>query len=130
MVYSVFYYGMEAITRAILGFTLKLYEIAKKKEKEKVVKKKKKEAPAPTWGFFSTVNMYNAKEYTWVGKSTNLKVSIPSLIKLPIKAHETAKPPERLYFTFGEAASPDWFKEIEHLAELIEKSSKGGKGAS
>jgi len=128
MVYSVFYYAMEAMTRAILGFTLKVYEMVKGREKKKMVQEKKKEErPEPTWGFFSTVNMYNVKEYKWIGRSTNLMVSIPSLIKLPIRAHEKAKPPSRLYFTFSEAASKDWFKEIEWLAEMVEK---GGKGAS
>lgn len=37
----------------------------------------------------------------------------------------------RLYFTFAEAASKDWFKEIEWLAEQAEKAAKeGGLGVA
>ncbi|RLF04441.1 MAG: hypothetical protein DRJ60_07090 [Thermoprotei archaeon] len=127
MVYSIFYYASEAITRALVGFILKVYEHM---HRRKIVREKPRERPAPTWGFFSITNPYGAKEYVWIGKDTNLKVSIPALIKLPIKAHELEKPPTRLYFTFKEAASKDWFKEIEWLAEQAEKAKEGEMGAS
>jgi len=129
MVYSIFYYASEAITRAIVGFILKVFEYMQRRRMV-VEKPKEEKAPAPTWGFFGVTNPYGAKEYVWIGRSTNLMVSIPSLIKLPIKAHEVAKPPTRLYFTFKEAASKDWFKEIEWLAEVAEKSEEGGVGAA
>ena len=58
-------------------------------------------------------------------------VSIPGLVRLPIRAHELGKPPVRLYFTFAEAASKDWFKEIEWLAEQAEKKAgEGGLGVA
>ena len=130
MVYSVFYYATEAITRVIVGFILKVYEYM---QHRRIIREKPKEErkPVPAWGFFSTVNPYGAKEYVWIGRSTNLMVSIPSLVKLPIRAHETEKPPTRLYFSFAEAASKDWFREIEWLAEQAEKVAKeGGSGAA
>jgi len=130
MVYSVFYYATEAITRAFVGLFLKIIEHMKHR---RMVEEKRREEkrPAPSWGFFGTVNPYGVKEYTWIGRTTSLKVSLPGLIKLPIAAHELEKPPTRLYFTFAEAASKDWFKEIEWLAEQAEKVAKeGGLGAA
>jgi len=121
MVYSVFYYASEAITRGIVGLILKISEYTQRRRM--VEEKRREEKPAPSWGFFSTVNPYGTREFTWIGRATNLRVSIPSLIKLPVKAHELEKPPSRLYFTFNEAASKDWFKEIEWLAEQAEKAS-------
>jgi len=120
MVYSVFYYASEAITRAIVGLTLKIVE---HRQRQRMVTEKEveEEIPAPTWGFFATTNPHGEKEYTWVGKSTGLKVSIPGIINVPVKAHDFKKPPTRLYFSFSEATSKDWFKEIEWLAEQAEK---------
>jgi len=130
MVYSVFYYASEALTRAIVGLTLKIIERMQYRKMVTEKREEEEEARVPTWGFFATTNPYGAKEYTWIGKSTSLKVSIPGLINLPIKAHEMRKPPTRLYFTFSEVASKDWFKEIEWLAEQAEKSEKLGEGSA
>ena len=125
MVYSVFYYASEAITRFTIGLTLKILEYMQQRRRRMVEEKPKEEKPSvPTWGFFSTTNPYGVREYVWIGKATNLKVSIPELVKLPIQAHELRKPPTRLFFTFAEAASKNWFKEIEWLAEQAEK--RGG----
>jgi len=121
MVYSIFYYASEALTRALVAFILKIYEYMQRR-KRVIVRKKEEKEKAPTWGFFTSINPYGEREYVWVGRSTNLIISIPELTgRLPIKAHETARPPTRLYFTFKEAASKDWFKEIEWLAEQAEK---------
>ena len=130
MVYSVFYYASEAITRFIVGLTLKIVEHIQRRRM--VEEKRREEKPRiPSWGFFSTTNPYGAREYIWIGRATNLKVSIPELItRLPVKAHELRKPPTRLYFTFAEAASKDWFKEIEWLAEQAEKQIGGVAGAT
>ena len=123
MVYSIFYYATEAITRAIVGLIIKLYEYMQRRRMVEE-KPRREEAKPPAWGFFATVNPYGVTEYTWVGRATSLMVSIPGLIRLPIRAHELRKPPTRLYFTFAEAASKDWFKEIEWLAEQAEKAAK------
>jgi len=124
VVYSVFYYASEAITRAVVGLALKIYESI---HRRRMVERKEREARRPRpWGFFETTNPSGIREYTWVGRATNLTVSIPEFIKLPINAHKTEKPPTRLYFTFAEAASKDWFKEIEWLAEQAEKRAGGG----
>jgi len=129
MVYSVFYYASEAITRAFIGLILK---VAERMRRRRMVEEKPKRKMPPSRGFFRTVNPAGIAEYTWVGGATNLKVSIPGFIRLPIPAHEVEKPPTRLYFTFAEAASKDWFKEIEWLAEQAEKAAKeeGGSGAT
>jgi len=129
MVYSIFYYASEAITRAIVGFILKVFEYMQRRRMVTEKPKEERAAP-PTWGFFTITNPYGAKEHVWIGRSTNLMVSIPNLINLPIKGHEVAKPPTRLYFTFKEAASKDWFKEIEWLAEQAEKAKEGEIGAA
>ncbi|RLF08524.1 MAG: hypothetical protein DRJ60_00235 [Thermoprotei archaeon] len=129
MVYSVFYYATEAITRAFVGLILKIVEHAKRR---RIVEEKRREKrPAPSWGFFKVMSEAGMPEYTWIGRATNLKVAIPGLIRLPIAARELRKPPTRLYFSFAEAASKDWFREIEWLAEQAEKASEEvGEGAS
>lgn len=123
MVYSVFYYASEAITRAIVGLTLKIIE--RMQRRKMVEEKPKEERMIPRYGLFSTVNEAGLREYMWVGRATKLKVSIPDLIGLRLRAHELGKPPTRLYFTFAEAASKDWFKEIEWLAKMAEKAGRG-----
>jgi len=125
MVYSVFYYASEAITRAIVSVILKIAELTQRKSM--IREKPPEEKMPPPWGFFATTNPYGVKEYTWVGMSTGLKVSIPALISLPIKGYEVGRQPSRLYFTFSEAASKEWFKEIEWLAEQAEKQKKPEK---
>lgn len=127
MVYSIFYYATEAVTRAIVEAILKIYDWWQARKARLVTEKEREEKPPmPRWGFFTTVNPYGAKEYTWVGRHTKLMVSIPDLIDLRLPAHP-GRPPVRLYFTFAEAASKEWFKEIEWLAEQAEKAL-GGKG--
>jgi len=127
MVYTVFYYASEAITRAVVGLVLKIFEYMRRRRMV-VEKPPREERRVPAWGFFSTVNPCGVKEYTWIGRSTRLLVSIPALVEIPIEAHEVAKPPTRLFFTFREAASKEWFKEIEELAKIAE--SRGEEGAS
>ena len=125
MVYSVFYYASEAITRAIVGLTLKIIERMRRRRMVEE-KPKRKEEVIPRYGFFRTTNEAGVREYRWVGRSTKLIVKIPDLVGLPLRAHELRKPPTRLYFTFAEAASKDWFKEIEWLAKMAEKAGGGG----
>jgi len=122
MVYSIFYYAFEAITKVIVSIGIKIYEWLKKAP---LIKEKEVEEKYPTgWGFFSRQNPYGAKEYSFIGRSTKINVSIPDLIGLrTIRANE-GKIPERLYFTFGEVASKNWFKEIEELSKAIEKERK------
>lgn len=122
MVYSVFYYASEALTRALATLVLKIYEY---KSRRRMVEEKPPEAPPPSWGWFTTVNPGGVREYTWIGRSTGLRVSIPLHVEIPLEAYKS-KPPVRLYFTFTEAASREWYKEIERLAELAEK---GGRSA-
>jgi hypothetical protein len=121
VVYSVFYYASEALTRAIVGFMLKLYQ---RMQARRMVeeKPKKPEIRPPTWGWFETTNMHGDKELVYVPRhSPGLRVSIPVLdIKKPTRAWP-GKPPVRLMFTYREAASKNWFEEIERLAELVEK---------
>jgi hypothetical protein len=46
----------------------------------------------------------------------------------PVVHYYSGKSPTRLYFTFREVASKEWFKEIEELAKRVEESEKGGGG--
>ena len=122
MVYSVMYYATEAIVRAIVGLILKIHEHLRKGAIVRA-KEKKPSEPPPRFGFFKTTNEAGATEYVWRGRSTRLNVQIPDLLGgLDIRAHE--RPPvegTRLYFSYIEAASKDWFKEIEWLAKQAEK---------
>jgi len=127
MVYSTFYYASEAITRAIVGLALRIAEWIEEKRRareRRIVKGKKKEAPPPRWGFFEVTNTAGVKEVRFLGRVTRLDVSIPLLTEVGIKGYKTA-PPTRLYFTFAEAASKDWFKEIEWLAQQAERRARG-----
>ena len=124
MVYSVFYYAFGAIGRAITELVLRIIEWREAKKKV-FAERKEKAAPTPSWGFFKTANPYGNAELTYIPRNTALTISIPELVKLPIKAHEKARAPEeRMYFTVREAASKEWFKEIEELAKMIEKGGR------
>ena len=123
MVYSIFYYATEAITRAVIGLAIKVAERLHRRRMVAEKPREERKAP-PGWGLFKVRNPAGEPEYVWLGRHTNLKVSIPGLISLPLRAHEVGRRPTRLYFTFTEAASKDWFKEIEWLAEQAEKASE------
>lgn len=124
MVYSVFYYATEALTRAVVTTILKIYE---RMQRIKAVKEKEEKPPKPpARGFLASVNPQGVREYVWFGKATKLRVSIPELVELPIRASGGGRPPVRLYFSYSEAASKGWFKDIEWLAEQVEKMAGGG----
>ena len=128
MVYSVFYYASEAITKAVVGFGLKVAEWIEERRRareRRIVKAKEREAPAPSWGFFEVTNPAGDREVRYLGRASKIEVTIPLLTEVGIARHKTS-PPTRLYFTFREAASKDWFKEIEWLAEQAEKRGGGG----
>jgi len=123
MVYSVFYYAGEAIARAVTSLVLKLYGRMAGKP---VVEEKPKEEKPPSWGWFEATTPFG-REYRFVGRYTNLRISVPDLINMPrfIESHG-GYPHERLFFTYSEVASKEWFKEIEALAELLRKQRVAG----
>jgi len=124
MVYSVFYYSFGAIARALAELAIRIAEWREAKKKV-FAEKKERAPPAPSWGFFKTANPYGNTDLTYIPRNTSLSITIPQLIKLPIQAHEKAgASEERLYFTVKEAASKDWFKEIEELAKALEKGGR------
>lgn len=124
MVYSVMYYAFEAITKGILTFIIKLYEHAHPKRLIEEKPKKAEERP-PSWGYVKVPGPQ--PEYRFLNRATKIRLSIPALIEAPIEAREYKAPPARLFFTFSEAASKDFFKEIERLAEYVEKEKRGGQ---
>lgn len=127
MVYSVMYYASEAITRFIVGIILRIYEVIEKRRM--VEEAPREEKPGlPRYGFFQTVNQAGVTEIVYVGRDTKLRAHIPILgIRPVVETVNAPPPPERLYFTFTEAASKEWFREIEWLAEQLEKQRKRGE---
>ena len=125
MVYTIFYYAGLVFSKIIVYIVLKLLKIKSRFISEK--KREEREKPAPTWGWFESRSPLGS-EIVWVGKATNLNVTIPHVAPTtkPVTTH-TGKPPARLYFTFTEAASKEWFKEIEELAKIAEEREKGGE---
>jgi len=122
MVYSVFYYAGEAIARAVTSLVLKLYGMARKP----VVEEKPKEEKPPSWGWFETETPFG-REYRFVGRYTSLRLSVPDLINMPrFIESQRGYPHERMFFTYSEVASKEWFKEIEVLAELLRKQRVEG----
>ncbi len=129
MVQSVMYYAMEAITRFIVSVALWLHE---RLSRRPVVEEKPK-VEKPTYqgpGFYLVKDSQGRNVLQWVGRATKLSIAIPhvdDLLSYPVPREHLIrvdKPNVRLYFTFAEAASKDWFKEIEALAEIAEKTSK------
>jgi len=123
MVYSVFYYAGEAIARAVTSLVLKLYErMARRKP---AVEEKPKEEKPPSWGWFETETPFG-REYRFVGRYTSLRLSVPDLINMPrFIESQRGYQHERMFFTYSEVASKEWFKEIEALAELLRKRVAG-----
>ncbi len=122
MVYSIFYYATEAITRAVVSLILKALE-----RRKPSVERKAPEVEilysASAWGFARVSSYGLVAEYRFVPRATRLSISIPELVPLNIEHRRIEAQPERLFFTFTEAASKDWFKTIEWLAEQLEKKS-------
>jgi len=127
MVYSIFYYASEAITKAVVGLALKIADWLRERRRareRRIVKGKKKETPPPKWGFFEVTNPAGVKEVRFIGKAVRLDITLPLLTEVGVGRYKTP-PPTRLYFTFAEAASKDWFKEIEWLARVAEEKAGG-----
>jgi hypothetical protein len=125
VVYTVFYYSGVVLTKAIV------YIISKIMRLRRFVREVEREEkpPAPSYGWFESKNPLGYSEITWVGKATGLVVSLPQSPGVnPVVQYYSGKSPTRLYFTFREAASKEWFKEIEELAKRVEESEKGGGG--
>jgi hypothetical protein len=123
VVYTVFYYSGVILTRAIV------YIISKILGLRRFVREvgREEKPPAPSWGWFESKSPLGYGEITWVGKSTSLIVSLPQSPGVsPVVQYYSGKPPVRLYFTFREVASKEWFKEIEELAKRVEEGEKHG----
>jgi len=124
VVYSIMYYAVEAITRAIIGLALKIADLMSGRSKL-VSERRREERPQPQWGLYRTSTPTGEAELIWVGRATGLRV--PFLPASTLKPLEAPPPtPQRLYFSFSEAASKDFFKEIEWLAER----AKGGEASA
>jgi len=125
VVYTVFYYSGVVLAKAIV------YIISKIMRLRRFIREVEREEkpPAPSYGWFESKTPLGYSEITWVGKSTSLIVSLPQPPGTsPVVQYHSGKSPTRLYFTFKEAASKEWFKEIEELAKRVEESEKGGGG--
>jgi hypothetical protein len=124
VVYTVFYYSGVVLTKAIVYIISKIMGL---RRFIKAVEREEK-PPAPSYGWFESKTPLGYSEITWVGKSTSLIVSLPQPPGIsPVVHYYAGKPPARLYFTFREAVSKEWFKEIEELAKRVEESEKSGE---
>jgi hypothetical protein len=115
MVYSALYTLSKAITDIIIKVLMG--------RRRKVVKEKPREE-VPRYGWFETATPLGYSESVYVGKATALHVVIPHIVEATTELVPSfrARPPARLYFTFLEASSKDWFKEIEALAKQVEQA--------
>ena len=127
MVYTVFYYAGLVFTKIIVYIVSKIMGLKARFVGAKEVEEKPPAPPA--WGWFESKSPLGYSEITWVGKATGLTVSLPQPPGAnPVVQYYSGKPPARLYFTFREAASKEWFKEIEELAKSVEEGEKSGGG--
>jgi hypothetical protein len=112
MVYSALY----TLSKAIADILVKIL-LAKRR---RVVKERPREE-IPRYGWFEAPTPIGYTESTYVGRYTALQVSIPHAVEATagLVPSYRARPPTRLYFTFTEAASKEWFKEIEALAKQV-----------
>lgn len=123
MVYTVFYYSGVVLTKAIVYIISKIMGL---RRFVRAVEREEK-PPAPSHGWFESKSPLGYSEITWIGKSTSLIVSLPQPPGTsPVVQYHSGKSPVRLYFTFREAASKEWFKEIEELAKRVEESGERG----
>ena len=126
MVYTVFYYAGVVFAKIIVYIVSKIMGL---KARFIGAREAEEKPSAPSWGWFESKSPLGYSEITWVGKATGLAVSLPQPPGIsPVVQYYAGKPPTRLYFTFREAASKEWFKEIEELAKRVEESEKSGGG--
>jgi hypothetical protein len=116
MVYSALY----TLSKAIADILVKILLASRRR----VVREKPKEE-VPRFGWFEQQTPLGYSESTYVGRYTALQVTIPHIVEATSELVPSykAKPPIRLYFTFLEAASKDWFKDIETLAKQAEQGA-------
>jgi hypothetical protein len=126
VVYTVFYYAGMVFAKIIVYIVSKIMGL---KARFIGAREAEEKPSAPSWGWFESKSPLGYSEITWVGKATGLVVSLPQPPGIsPVVRYYAGKSPARLYFTFREAASKEWFKEIEELAKRVEESEKSGGG--
>jgi hypothetical protein len=114
MVYSALY----TLSKAIADILVKIL-LARRR---RIVKEKPREE-IPRYGWFEQQTPLGYPESMYVGRYTALQVFIPHVVEATTGLVQSykSKPPIRVYFTFSEAASKEWFKEIEALAKQAEQ---------
>jgi len=112
MVYSALY----TLSKAIADILVKIL-LARRR---KIVKERPREE-IPRYGWFEQQTPLGYSETVYIGRYTALQVTIPHAVEATtgLVPSYRARPQTRLYFTFTEAASKEWFKEIEALAKQV-----------
>jgi len=129
---SVTVYATEAAVRALVRLAFAIRD-ALERARERVVKKEEERGPAvpPGYAGFLKVWAEGAAEermYVWRGRGA-LEVRVPCPAgfdpRLPAIDLARERRPQRMHFTFQEAASEGWFREVEALAKMLERRGRG-----
>jgi len=130
-VFSVITYAEEAIIRAVLRLAFAVKDFleqrgfvgAREEEGEK-------ERPLVPPGYVGFVKVWSEgameeQEYRWRG-GLDVRIPLPAGVKLSLPAIDLTKErrPARMHFSVMEAASKNWYKDVESLAKLIESQAK------
>ncbi|MEM1690064.1 MAG: hypothetical protein QW794_02295 [Thermosphaera sp.] len=129
MVYTTSYYAVYALTKV----ALKLSELFQGRWREKGEEGREKR------GRRGPVDLYFVQEPTGPALVLNneYRVKLPMVLnpvpalapsfRIARKEEGGSATGRRMYFSYTEAASDDWFKEVERLAKEIEKRERGGE---
>lgn len=115
MVLTVINYGLEFFIRVAIKLAFSIKDFLEREERKLIEEKKREELPR--W-WIQQDDEAGRSVLAWNG---SLRVSIPTTHIQPNIPNVIyrEKPPTRTYFTFKEAASKDFFKELERLVEKL-----------
>lgn len=113
-----FYYGSYALTKALIAIFEKISSLFRKEGEAERPATRPPPRPLflidePTGPALTTSSSYTVKIPLIYDPTGSLYP-----VYTPVKGKPAGR---RLYFTYLEAASKDWFKEVEQLAKALEK---------
>jgi len=136
-VFSVITYAEKAIIRAIVRLAFVIKDFLEQRGFVGAKEKEEKERPLVPPGYVGFVKVWSEgameeQEYRWRG-GLDVRIPLPAGVKLSLPAIDLTKErrPARMHFSVMEAASKNWYKDVESLAKYIEAQSRkrvGGGG--
>jgi len=119
MVQTIFYYGFEFLTKVIVKLYFTIKDLL---ERRRVIKEKEKRKPTVYHGWVRQTDEAGNPIIQWHGLMP-IRIPVSHVTPRIVNVTIAEKKPTRLFTRFDEAASKDFFKELEEIAKRSKSRS-------